>query len=210
MFDHSRSWSDETAARLRKHPPGSREHFRELAKIGVELAEHDARRALTLKTLRATGATPAVVRAVGLGKLSLAHAKRALRLTPDQQDHIAAAAEAGWNDETAQRIERLLVESHPITPKDQELARAVHQRATQEGWGPPEAPSAPLTSAPASPTIPAAKMAAAAPGPSDFASGRVVPLRADNSQRKPVKAKRNFVSNIRELMGRIGNSPPKD
>jgi hypothetical protein len=100
MYDHTRSWSDETAARIRKYPEGSREHFRELVKIGVELAEVDARMMLILKTLQAHGATDALVWQVKRGKLSLAHAKRALRLrlTPAQQDRIAAAASEAWNE----------------------------------------------------------------------------------------------------------------
>jgi hypothetical protein len=47
------SWSRHVAARLRRHAPASREEFRELVKIGVELAVESARWQLAMKTRQA-------------------------------------------------------------------------------------------------------------------------------------------------------------
>jgi hypothetical protein len=56
------SYSRHVAARLRRHAPGSREEFRELVKIGVELAVESARWQLAMKTRQAMSNAPPTTR----------------------------------------------------------------------------------------------------------------------------------------------------
>jgi hypothetical protein len=56
--NHDYAFSRYVAARLRQHAPNSREWFRELVKLGVELAEADARRMLAMKTQQALASPP--------------------------------------------------------------------------------------------------------------------------------------------------------
>jgi hypothetical protein len=107
--DDGFGWSRAVGARLRQHPEGSREWLRECFKVGAELAHEEARWMLTLKTLRSLGSTPAIVRAIGRGRLSVEHGKRARSLPPEEQDRIAAE-----------------VEGVPVA--------AVRARAKAEGW----------------------------------------------------------------------------